>query len=303
MSSPAAPSQSNVFEEHRAYLIGVGYRMLGSLADAEDMAQEAYLRWHAAKDTVAVQNPRAYLTRIVVRLCLDRLKSAQSRRETYVGPWLPEPVVGTSLFTQISPTNTLADDLSFALLLTLERLSPLERAAFLLHDVFDMDFKEVAGMLERSEASCRQLASRARQHVRSERPRFHASKQECERLTSAFASAAQSGDVAALTELLAEDALFVSDGGGRVPAAMRPITGRDNVVRLIVGLAAKYRAFLPELRANPALVNGLPGLIFYDPTGPFQTLAMETREDGRITAIYVVRNPDKLRHVPSDLPA
>jgi RNA polymerase sigma-70 factor (ECF subfamily) len=276
--------------------------MLGSLADAEDMAQEAYLRWHAAKDTVSVQNPRAYLTRIVVRLCLDRLKSAQSRRETYIGPWLPEPLVGTSPFTQISPTNALADDLSFALLLTLERLSPLERAAFLLHDVFDMDFQGIAEVLERSEEACRQLAARARQHVRSQRPRFRASKQECERLTAAFAGAAQSGDPAALTELLAEDALLISDGGGRVPAAMRPVTGRDNVVRLILGLAAKLGT-LAGIRLHPTLVNGLPGYVFYDSSGAFQTLALETRDDGKIAAIYVVRNPDKLRHLPAFSPA
>jgi RNA polymerase sigma-70 factor (ECF subfamily) len=297
LKSSAAPSQSDVFETHRAYLIGVGYRMVGSLADAEDMVQEAYLRWHAAKETVSVQNPRAYLTRIVVRLCLDRMKSAQSRRETYVGPWLPEPVVGNSPFAQASPANALADDLSFALLLTLERLSPLERAAFLLHDVFDMDFQEIAAVLERSEASCRQLATRARQHVRSERPRFRASKEECERLTSAFARAAQSGDPAALTDLLTQDVLFLSDGGGRVPAAIRPISGRDNVTRLILGLTAKFNTFLPELRASPALVNGLAGLVFYDTSGPFQTLALEARDDGKIVAIYVVRNPDKLRHL------
>ncbi len=304
MNAPAAPSQGGAFESHRAYLVGVGYRMLGSLADAEDMVQEAYLRWHAAKDAGAVQNLRAYLTRIVVRLCLDRLKSAQARRETYVGPWLPEPVVGASPFS-FAPTpspDALADDLSFALLLTLERLSPLERAAFLLHDVFDMDFQAIAEVLERSEVACRQLAARARQHVRSERPRFRPSKQVCERLTAAIASAAQSGDATALTELLAEDALFVSDGGGRVPAALRPVTGRDHVVRLIIGLTAKLGT-IAGIRVNPTLVNGLPGYVVYDSSGPFQTIALETRADGKIAAIYAVRNPDKLHHLAGQSPA
>jgi RNA polymerase sigma-70 factor, ECF subfamily len=275
----------------------VAYRMLGSLADAEDMVQEAYLRWHGAKDTASVQNPRAYLTRIVARLCLDRLKSAQARRETYVGPWLPEPIVAPSSLSPDPTASTLAEDLSFALLLTLERLSPLERAAFLLHDVFDMNFLDIAGVLERSEASCRQLAARARQHVRSERPRFHPSKQDRERLTSAFKQAVQNGDAAELTEMLAEDIFLISDGGGRVPAALRPILGRDNVVRMILGLAAKFRQHLPELQSTPATVNGLAGFVFHDSSGPFQTLALETRDDGKITVIYSVRNPDKLRHL------
>jgi RNA polymerase sigma-70 factor (ECF subfamily) len=297
LSSPATPSPSDLFAQHRAYLIGVAYRMLGSLADAEDMVQEAYLRWHGAKDTASVQKPRAYLTRIVARLCLDRLKSAQARRETYLGPWLPEPIVAPSPLSPNPTASTLAEDLSFALLLTLERLSPLERAAFLLHDVFDMNFLDIAGVLERSEASCRQLAARARQHVRSERPRFHPSKQDRERLTTAFAHAVQSGEAAELTEMLAEDVFLISDGGGRVPAALRPILGRDNVVRMILGLATKLRQHLPDLQSTPAIVNGLAGFVFYDSSGVFQTLALETRGDGKISAIYSVRNPDKLQHV------
>jgi RNA polymerase sigma-70 factor (ECF subfamily) len=283
------------FEVHRAYLMGIAYRMIGSVADAEDMVQEAYLRWHAASDGPAIQNPRAYLSRIVVRLCLDRMKSARARREAYVGPWLPEPILEGSPLAP-APTATFAEDLSFALLLTLERLSPLERAAFLLHDVFDMGFSEIAEVLERSETSCRQLAARARAHVRLKRPRFRPSKEECERIASAFARAALSGDTAALAHLLAEHVTFLSDGGGRVPAALRPVVGRDKVARLVAGLAAK--APLPDIQVSPARVNGLAGFVFVDASGPFQTLALEIGKGGAISGIYVVRNPEKLRHLP-----
>jgi len=297
--SEVAPQSSGdaVFEAHRKHLVGVGYRMLGSVADAEDMAQEAYLRWHDSKDRVPVENPRAYLTRIVIRLCLDRLKSAQARREVYIGPWLPEPVLGNPFTVQNALTD-LAEDLSFALLLTLERLSPLERAAFLLHDVFDMGFDEIADVLERTEASCRQLASRARDHVRSERPRFRPSQEQRERLTTAFMTAAQSGDPQSLARLLAEDAVLLSDGGGRVPAALNPIHGRENISRLVVGLSQKLKDY-PDIRWTTALVNGLPGLFFFDSAGPVQTLALEENAGGLISAIYVVRNPDKLRHLSS----
>jgi RNA polymerase sigma-70 factor (ECF subfamily) len=197
-------------------------------------------------------------------LCLDRMKSAQARREAYVGPWLPDPVLAGSALAP-PPSATLADDLSFALLLTLERPSPLERAAFLLHDVFDMDFREIADALERSETSCRQLASRARSRVRRERPRFRPSREECERLSSAFARAAASRDTAALACLLAEHVVLLSDGGGRVPAALRPVAGRDRVARLVAGLAAKVT--VSDIRVSPARVNGLPGFVFSDTSG------------------------------------
>src|SRR5256885_1755252 len=191
--------------------------MLGSVAEAEDVVQDAYLRWSTV-DQAAIDNPRAYLARVVSRLCLDRMKSARAQRETYVGTWLPEPVVGE---------ESLADDLSVALLMVLERLSPLERAAFLLHDVFDMDYGAIAGVLERSEPACRQLAARARDHVRDERPRFEASSEATERLQREFHTALTTGDLVGFARLLADDAVFYSDGGGKKLAALNPIHGKD----------------------------------------------------------------------------
>jgi RNA polymerase sigma-70 factor (ECF subfamily) len=275
------------FEPHRQFLVGVAYRMLGSIAEAEDVAQDAFLRWDGV-DRAAVVEPRAYLARIVTRLCLDRLKSARARREDYVGTWLPEPIVDDPLASEV------ADDLSVALLLTLDRLSPLERAAFLLHDVFDMDYAAIAGVLDRSEAACRQLATRGRDHVRrpDDKPRFARSREAEERLFAAFGHALASGDVAALGELLAEDAVFYSDGGGKRTAALNPLYGRDKIVRFFVGVRSKQP---PITAARTARINGLPGYVLHTTEG-VETLAVET-DGARIVAIYVVRNPDKLKHL------
>jgi RNA polymerase sigma-70 factor (ECF subfamily) len=255
------------------------------------------VRWHSAAPGATLENPRAYFARIVTRLCLDRMKSAQARRETYVGPWLPEPVVGKTLGGPADADAERANDISYALLLTLERLSPLERAAFLLHDVFDFDFEQVAEILERSEGSCRQLATRARGHVRGDRPRFEASVEARRRLAEAFTAATRTGDPSSLAAILAEDVVFLSDGGGRVPAAINPILGRDHVSRMIAGLGQRWRD-LPQIRTAFAEINGLAGIIFYEGKNPFQTLALEAAADGSIAAIYVVRNPEKLGHVP-----
>jgi RNA polymerase sigma-70 factor (ECF subfamily) len=284
------------FEPHRRYLVGLAYRMLGSLAEAEDTVQDTYLRWHEASQRQAVDKVRPYLARTVARLCLDRLKSARARRECYVGPWLPEPVIEAAGLVSEDPAGEFAYDLSVALMLTLERLSPLERAAFLLHDVFDLPFAEVASTLNRGEAACRQLAARARDHVRAGRPRFRASDEAQSRLALAFAAATQSGDVNQIMRLLAADAVFYSDGGGKVPAALNPVEGADKIARLIVGLSQKF-GLPPGARERLARINGLPGFVFAGPDGPIQTVAIEFREDGLIGAIYVVRNPDKLRHV------
>jgi RNA polymerase sigma-70 factor, ECF subfamily len=277
---------SHDFEPHRRFLVGLAYRMLGSVAEAEDAVQDAYLRWRGV-DRAAVADPRAYLARVVSRQCLDRMKSAVARREQYVGTWLPEPMVD-------DPAAPLADDLSLALLLTLERLSPLERAAFLLHDVFDMDYAAIAEVLERSEPACRQLAARAREHVREERPRFQATEDASTRLTTAFHTATTTGDVAMLAEILAEDAVFYSDGGGKKLAALNPIYGRDKIIRFVIGVAGK-RGLPTAAQIEPARINGLPGFVLRTEEGP-ETIALEISGE-RIVAIYVVRNPDKLRHL------
>jgi RNA polymerase sigma-70 factor, ECF subfamily len=289
-----APQQQEAatFEAHRRHLTGLAYRMLGSLAEAQDAVQEAYLRWHQA-DHGQVGNARAYLCRIVARLCLDQLKSGRARHEHYVGPWLPEPVLDHGSLAA-DGAGDYAHDLSMALMLTLERLSPLERAAFLLHDVFDMDFDEVAQVLGRREVSCRQLAARARARVRASRPRFRPSPQECERLAAAFGAAAQSGDVKALAGLLAENVTWYSDGGGKAPAAQRPVAGRDKVVRLIGGLTKKGMQAIRAVRI--AQINGLPGFVIEGATGEIFTVALDFR-DGVVANIYLVINPDKLRHL------
>ena len=304
MSGPDAS-----FEPYRRRLIGLAYRMLGSMADAEDAVQETYLRWHEA-DRDNVSNPRAFLMTTTTRICLDMLKSARARREEYVGPWLPEPVLDTAALAPDSRTE-LAEDLSFALLLTLDRLSPLERAAFLLHDVFDFSFNEVSGALERSEAACRQLAARARAHVREVRPRGAtvppARSGEIDakhaQLLSAFMAATQAGDLNAMKELLASDVRIVTDGGGKVRSALEVIEGADRAVRSIVE-ATRKRAdtwWREDFKMRFAIINGLPGLIVDSPEGAVQTAAIEI-EGGVIRAMYVVRNPDKLRHLAAAPP-
>jgi RNA polymerase sigma-70 factor (ECF subfamily) len=261
--------------------------MLGSFAEAEDVVQDAFLRWREV-DRAAVAEPRAYLARVVSRLCLDRMKSASHRREQYVGTWLPEPVVA-------APEQTLADDLSVALLLSLERLSPLERAAFLLHDVFDMDYAAVAEAIERTEAACRQLATRARENIRQDRPRYATNDAEARKLANAFVFAAASGDMDGLTRLLADDAVFYGDGGGKRAAALNPIVGKDRIVRFFEGLRAKGSGgFLAE-RVESVTLNGLPGFAIHTAEGT-ETLTIEV-VDGLIVALYGVRNPDKVRHL------
>ena len=299
MSDPAAS-----FEPFRRRLLGLAYRMLGSMSDAEDAVQETYLRWHGA-DRSIVSEPRAFLMTTTTRICLDRLTSARARREEYVGPWLPEPVVDAAALAPDCRTE-LAEDLSYALLLTLDRLSPLERAAFLLHDVFDFSFGEVATALERNEAACRQLASRARAHVRAARPRGVAAAPvgsgeidaKHAQLISAFAAATQAGDLDAITQLLASDVRIWSDGGGKVRAALKVIEGADRAARFIVDATRKREDtwWREDFKMRFAIINGLPGVIVDSADGPVQTAAIEI-DGGVIRALYVVRNPDKLRHL------
>lgn len=296
--NPAVSAKGTAdFEDHRKHLLAVAYRFLGSVSDAEDIVQETYLRWiESARSDI--KDPRAYLSRIAARLCLDQLKSARVRREQYVGPWLPEPVLEASGFSTW-PAGPDATDVSFALMLALERLSPLERAAFVLHDAFGLDFNEVGEALNRSSSTCRQLAARARGHVRTARPRFKISPGEGQKIADAFHLASQTGDTAGLVRLLAADAVLYSDSGGKVRAARRLILGRDRIARLYGGLARRSRA---ARVAVPVRVNGLPGFLMRDGGGITQTLAFEIR-DGLIAALYLVRNPDKLRHIrpPADI--
>ncbi|TDR93766.1 sigma-70 family RNA polymerase sigma factor [Enterovirga rhinocerotis] len=275
------------FEPFRPRLIRIAYRMLGSVADAEDVAQDAFLRWQAA-DREAVGEPEAFLRRTVIRLCLDVLKSARRRREIYVGPWLPEPVV--------EDEADEIEDVTLPLLLALERLSPLERAAFLLHDVFGASFAEIAGTIGRDEAACRQLASRARAHVRAGRPRFPLSRERGLAMAAAFFQASRDGDMDRLRGLLAADVVIRADGGGRKPAVAEPIAGLEDVLRLHAGLARLFQAH-PSRLLRYGRINGLPGFVTIEADDTLQTTALEIA-DGKVVGIYVVRNPDKLRHIP-----
>jgi RNA polymerase sigma-70 factor (ECF subfamily) len=272
------------FDPLRPQLVRVAYRMLGSVADAEDVVQDAFLRWHDT-DRDEVREPAAFLRRVVTRLCLDQLKSARHRRETYVGPWLPEPVVETED----------DEDVTLPLLLALERLSPLERAAFLLHDVFGLGFDEVAETIGRDTAATRQLASRARAHVREARPRYRMEKAHGLEIAQAFFAASRDGDMTGLRAMLADDVSVHSDGGGRVPAALKPILGVDQVMKLHKRLAQLF-AEKGSTLLRTGFVNGLPGFITREADGVLQTTALQI-EDGRVAAIYIVRNPDKLQHL------
>ncbi|MES2046716.1 MAG: sigma-70 family RNA polymerase sigma factor [Pseudomonadota bacterium] len=285
MSDEAAAT----FDALRPKLTRVAYRMLGSVADAEDVVQDAWLRW-AGTPHDEVRVPEAFLRRVVTRLCLDQLKSARVRREEYVGPWLPEPVVEAEQET---------DDVTLPLMLALERLSPLERAAFLLHDVFGESFDDVAESLGRDSAACRQLAARAREHVRAEKPRFPVERAHGLEITRAFFAASHGGEIGQLGALLASDVSLYSDGGGKRPAAARVMLGADEVTRTFAAIGRLLQGRFGTL-IRFAWVNGLPGFVTREADGVLQTTALLI-DDGRIKAIYVMRNPDKLRHLESSL--
>jgi RNA polymerase sigma-70 factor (ECF subfamily) len=285
------PQLTDAFEANRPRLTRLAYRMLGSVAEAEDAVQDAWLRWTRAGEGVA--DPAAWLVRATTRLAIDRLRKAKAERAAYRGPWLPEPLIEPLTEDPVER----AEDVSVAFLLALERLSPLERAVFLLHDVFEQDYGDVAATLERSEAAVRQLASRAREHVKAARPRFTVSEAEAQRLAAAFLAAAATADVAALSAVLAEDAILVSDGGGKRSAALRILVGREDIIGLLQGLFWRHgvQAF-SAVRA--ARINGYPGFVLTMADGP-ETFAFQPGDDGRIAAVYVVRNPEKLAHVAS----
>ena len=272
------------FDPLRPLLTRVAYRMLGSVADAEDMVQDAFIRW-LGTDRAAVREPAAFLRRTVTRLCLDQIKSARRSRETYVGPWLPDPLV----------EEEETDDVTLPLMLALERLSPLERAAFLLHDVFGVEFDEVAKTIDRDPAATRQLAVRARTHVRDARPRYKLEKEQGLQIANAFFAASRSGDMAALGALLAADVCMWADGGGKRPAVTEPVFGYDIVLKLHRSLAVLFGKYGSTL-VHAGTINGLPGFVTREADGKLQTTALEI-EDGKVVGIYVMRNPDKLGHV------
>ena len=287
-----------IFEAHRPELTGLAYRMCGSIADAEDVVQDVWLRWHNVEPT-AIRSHRAFLFRITIRLCLDQAKSARSQRERYVGPWLPEPIVDMSRVRREPDPEMiaeLADDLSIALLLVLERLSPLERAAFLLHDVFDLSFEEIAKVLEREPGACRQLASRARRRIKMEHPAKVVSPARAKIFIAEFHKALQSGDVASVTRMLAEDAVVIADGGGKKYAALKPIHGREKVMRFFTGLVTKFG---PPKEIHRVALNGRDGLLIAERDGDIQTWCLDWSQEGLVRVIYVMRNPDKLRHISS----
>jgi RNA polymerase sigma-70 factor, ECF subfamily len=285
------------FERHRSLLFSIAYRMLGSVADAEDVVQEAYLRWQQAPEA-EVRSPRSYLSAVVTRLSIDRLRSARARREEYVGPWLPEPLVSERA-EEVAVLDELSESLSIAFLVVLESLNPVERAVFLLREVFDYDYEEISRILGKSEDNCRQIAHRARQSVAARRPRFERSPEQEERVSRQFLEACMSGDMEGLISLLSEDVTLWSDGGGKVAAAPYPIYGPERVARFLLGV---LRTVPPAFSARPAQVNGAPGVVGYVDGSPTGVVALDV-VDGRLHGVRIVVNPDKLRGIPPISPS
>lgn len=289
MEAESSPDLSDDFERHRPRLFGIAYRMLGTVADAEDVVQSAYVRWHQAGAAVA-RNPEAWLVAVATRLSIDRLRSTAGERQRYVGDWLPEPLAVAPPAAE--QRTEMAADLSIAFLVLLERLSPVERAAFLLRDVFEADYAEIASALEKSEAACRQIVHRARLRVRDGRRRHPVAPEAKERLLVRFLAGLQAGDQDALVELVAEDAPWTSDGGGRVPAAQR-LRGARRIVVFLLRVARKSGS---ALRRELVWVNGEPAIANYLGGRLHSVVSVET--DGeRLVAFYAVLNPDKLRRV------
>jgi RNA polymerase sigma-70 factor (ECF subfamily) len=297
---PGEEPAAELFERHRPLLFSIAYRMLASVVEAEDAVQEAYLRYRSAGVT-EIESPRAYLCTVVTRICLNQLKSARAQRETYIGTWLPEPLLTDERAIVPSPEGAVEQDesISVAFLVLLERLSPLERAVFLLHEVFEYGYEEVATIVGRSEAACRQLFHRARAHIVEGRPRFQYSKDEYERLAYGFLTAARTGDIDGLKRVLADDVIFWTDSGGQRPAARQPVYGSDRVARYVLGVLAKGivakappEAFTVEVRE----VNGRPGFLIWLESEPIEVVTFDVR-DGLISGMQAVLNPQKLSHL------
>jgi RNA polymerase sigma-70 factor (TIGR02957 family) len=301
VSEPNQDAGAEAFEDCRALLFSVAYRMMGTVADAEDIVQDAWLRWSGA-DRSAVEDAKAYLVRVVTNTAIDRLRSARMRRESYVGPWLPEPVLTSP---DVAEDVELAESVSLAMLVVLETLSPLERAVFVLREVFGFSHAEVADTLDRSEASVRQVAHRARQHVAERRSRFSTGRAEQRRVTEEFLSATVGGDLDRLLAVLAPDVVLVSDGGGKRTAARRPLVGAAEVARFMSGIGQRpYDGVAPEdMTIELVDVNGVPGVVIRGGGKVLGAMAAEIA-DGRVQAVHLVANPDKLhtvaerRHVP-----
>jgi RNA polymerase sigma-70 factor (ECF subfamily) len=293
MNDGLSDSRTSVFEQHRGLLFSIAYRMLGSVADAEDALQDAFIRWQRATET-DVRSPKAFLVTIVSHLCINHLQSARVQRETYVGEWLPEPLV-TEPGSDVSRIAQVDESVSMAVLLLMERLTPVERAVFLLGEIFDYTHAEIAGMLGINEANCRQLLRRARQHVRMERPRFSASARQHTDLLERFYRAAGSGDMDGLLALLSSDVVMHTDGGGKANALPLPIYSPDKVARASVFGLTKLKTLNPLQRIVE--INGEPGIVSYVEGRPQSVFTIEV-SDGRIRAIYIVTNPEKLSHLP-----
>ncbi len=288
----SAPDPAGVFEQHRSLLFTVAYEMLGSVADADDVVQESWLRW-ADVDQAGVHDPRAYLVRVVTRQALNRLRTVSRRRESYVGPWLPEPLLTAP---DVADDVELAESVSLAMLVVLDTLSPLERAVFVLREVFGFDYPEVAEATARSVDAVRQLASRARKHVQARRPAPAASP-EAEQVAASFFAAVAGGDLQQLMDLLAPDVVLLSDGGGKAKAALRPINGADKVSRFLLGIRPPEGDFDVEWRP----VNGTPSAVVHL-GGRLDTVATGVVENGRVVRLYLVRNPDKLAGLHGERP-
>jgi RNA polymerase sigma-70 factor (ECF subfamily) len=284
---------TETFERHRSLLFSIAYRMLGSVMETEDVVQEAFLRWQGASGG-EIRAPKSYLSTIVTRLSIDRLRSAKARREEYVGPWLPEPLA-TGTGSEVADDVALEETLSMAFLVLLESLTPVERAVFLLREVFDYDYAEIASLVGKSEDNCRQISRRARESVAARRPRFESSPEQEERLMDSFLEACMSGDMDSLLALLAEDATLWSDGGGKTRAALNPIYGADRIARFFSRI---FRKAPPGLVVRRASINGRLGFIGYFEDGCPQSVTTFDVAEGSIRAIHVVVNPEKLRNVP-----
>jgi RNA polymerase sigma-70 factor (ECF subfamily) len=286
----SSPS-TELFHSLRGRLFGLAYRMTGSRADAEDLVQEAYLRWHDA-DHDRIESPEAWLVTTTTRLALDRLRRLKTERDAYVGPWLPDPIVGAVSATAPPDQHLdLADDLSMAFLTLLERLAPEERAAFLLHDVFEVDYRAIASVIGRTEAACRQVVHRARERVRGERKRFDTTEADKTALLERFLAAVEARDEQALLALFAPDASWTADGGGKTAAAPRPILGADRIAHLVIGLRERF--WQAGWRFETAVVNGETGLCVLDGQRLVATISIAAN-GGQIQAVYAVVNPDKL---------